>query len=148
MNNINLQKITKPKEGVIEYYWFENENIGLKNTLFHSITIPLEPFDSSLEYVEQPEDTALLIEWVNLGLKDPTKLDGIEITSEKTKDVEASVYIGAVHNRFIIHSLQLKQITTNKYEIWGKITIEFENEMVAKNEDFEFSTTAVFIGEA
>ena len=148
MDEINLQSKTKAKVGTIEYYWFENENIGLKNTLFHRISIPLEPFDSSLEYVEQPEDTLLMIEWINLGIKDPSLLAGIEITSESTKDVEASIYIGAAHNWTNIHTLHLKEIAPNKYEIYGKVTVEFENEMVAKNEDFEFTTTAVFTGKA
>jgi hypothetical protein len=148
MHLIDLQSKTKAKEGTIEHYWFENEHIGLKNTLFHRITIPLEPFDSGLDYVEQPEDTLLIIEWINLGLKDPSLLAGVEITSEATEDVEASVYIGAAHNWTDIHSLRLKELAPNKYEIRGKVTVEFENEMVAKNEDFEFTTTAVYTGEA
>ena len=148
MDVIGLQSKTKAKEGTIEYYWFENENVGLKNTLFHRITIPLEPFDSGLDYVEQPEDTLLMIEWINLGLKDPSLLAGVEITSEAKKDTEATIYIGAAHNWANIHSLHLKEIAPNKYEINGKITVEFENEMVANNEYFEFTTTAVFTGEA
>ncbi len=148
MDVINLQSKTKAKEGTIEYYWFENESVGLKKTIFHRISIPLEPFDSGLDYVEQPEDTLLMIEWINLGLNNPSLLAGVEITSEATKDVEASIYIGAAHNWTNIHSLHLKEIEPNKYEIHGKVTVEFENEMVAKNEDYEFETTAIFTGEA
>jgi len=148
MDVIDLQNKTKALDGTIEYYWFENEYVGLKRTLFHRIKISFEPFDSGLDYVEQPEDTELVIEWVNLGLKDPALLAGLEITSKGTKDVEASVYIGAAHNWTNIHSLYLKEVAQNKYEIYGKVTVEFENEMVAKNEDFEFKTTAEFTGEA
>ena len=148
MDVIDLQNKTQAKDGTIEYYWFENPNIGLEKTLFHRITIPLKPFDSGLEYVEQPEDTVLLIEWINLDLKDPVLLDGVEITSEATKDVEASIYIGSAHNWTNIHRLNLKEIEPNKYELHGKVTVEFENEGVAKNEDFEFTTTAVYTGKA
>ena len=148
MDVIDLQNKTKALDGTIEYYWFENENIGLENTLFHRIRIPLKPFDSGLEYAEQPEDTVLVIEWINLGLKDPALLAGVEITSGTTKDVEASIYVGTAHNWVNIHSLHLKEIAPKKYEIYGKVTVEFENEMAAKNEDFEFSTTAIFTGEA
>lgn len=148
MNKIDLQNKTKPKEGTIEYYWFENENIGLKKTLFHRITIQLEPFDSGLAYAEQPEETELVIEWVNLGLKDPALLAGVEITSKTTKDVEASIYIGAAHNQTNIESLKLKEIAPNKYKLNGDVTIEFENEGVGKNEKFSFTTTAIYKGEA
>jgi hypothetical protein len=89
-----------------------------------------------------------MIEWINLGLKDPSLLAGAEIKSGITKDVEASIYLGAAHNWTNIHSLYLKEIAPNKYEIHGKVIVEFENERIAKNEDFEFTTIAVFTGEA
>ncbi len=148
MNIINLQNKTKPKEGTIEFYCFKNESIGLINTLFHRITIPLEPFDSGLDYVERPEQTELVIDWIQLGLKDPSLLAGVEITSEFNKEMEASIYIGSAHNSINIKSLELKEIAPNKYELNGSTTIEFENEGVAKNEEFEFKTTALFIGDA
>ena len=49
MDKIQLQNKTKALDGTIEAYWFENENIGLKNTLFHRLTIPLVAFDSGLD---------------------------------------------------------------------------------------------------
>ena len=148
MNIIDLQGKTKPKEGIIEYYWFKNDSIGLVNTLFHRIIIPLEPFDSGLEYVEQPENTELVIDWIRLELKNPSLLAGVEITSAFNKEMEASIYIGSAHNWTNIKSLKLKEIAKNKYEIDGLVTVEFENEGVAKNEEFQFKTTALFKDEA
>ncbi len=148
MNIIDLQNKTKPKEGTIEFYWFKNESIGLLNTLFHRIIIPLEPFDSGLEYVEQPENTELAIDWIRLELKNPSLLAGVEITSAFNKEMEASIYIGSAHNWTNIKSLKLKEIAKDKYEIDGLVTVEFENEGVAKNEEFQFKTTALFKGEA
>lgn len=142
MDTIDLQRKTKPKEGTIEYYWFENENIGLENTLFHRITIPLEPFDSGLDYVEQPEVTELVIDWISLALEDPTLLAGVEITSDSMEDIEATIYIGAAHNWVNVDSLKLKELAPNQYELNGTITIEFENEGVGRNEKFCFSTNA------
>lgn len=146
MDIINLQNKTSAKEGIIEYYWFENENIDLRNTLFHRIVIPLEPFDSGLDYVEQPEKTEIVIEWINLGLADPSLLAGVEITSKATKNVESSVYIGSAHNWIDIESLHLKKIAPNKYEVSAKIMVEFEIEGVGKNEKFQFTTTAIYRG--
>ena len=148
MDIIDLQRKARLKEGTIEYYWFENENIGLKNTLFHRINIPLEPFDSGLDYVHQPEETEIVIEWINLRLKNPWQLSGIEITSEKTEDVEASIYIGSAHNWFHIESLKLQEIAPENYELIGKGIVDFETEGVGKNEQFHFKTTAMFKGKA
>lgn len=53
MDTINLQQKTRAKKGIVEPYWFENDTIGLPRTLFYRITIPLQAFDSGLEYEEQ-----------------------------------------------------------------------------------------------
>lgn len=145
---INLQHKTKAKPGTAEFYWFENENIGLGKTLFHRISIPLEPFDSGLEYVSQPEETALIIEWLKLELKDPTKLDGLSIKSEDYEDVEGSIYIGAAHNWTDINNLTLKLIDENLYELVADLFVDFSHEGVADSENFKISTQIKFKGEA
>ena len=73
MQTIGLQSRARLLEGVIEHYWFENAHVGLARTLFHRIRIPFEPFDSGLEYVEQPERTELVVEWIKLGLDGPLR---------------------------------------------------------------------------
>ena len=148
MKIIDLQRKTKAKEGTIEFYWFKNESIGLMNTRFHRITIPLEAFDSGFDYVDQPENTELVIDWIKLDVDDPSLLDGLEISSESIEDVEASIYIGSAHNWTNIRSLRLKEIVPNKYELDGSVVVEFEKAHVAKNEEFLFKTTALFMGEA
>jgi len=147
MNVIDLQYKTRPLPGRIEHYWFENEHTGLKRTQFHRIVIPLEPFNSGLEYVQQPESTELIVEWINLGLRDPADLDGVVIAMGITPDVEASIYLGTRHNWTDIKELQLIK-EGEGYRVHCKAIIEFENEGIGKNEPFEFETTAKFIGEA
>jgi len=141
---IDLQNKTKANNGTIETYWFENKHIGLKKTLFHKILIPLKPFDSGLEHESQPVDTTMIIEWVNLDLSNPYDLDGITIQSDKDSDTEASIYIGNVHNPFDILNLTLNKIDERSYRATGKILIDFEHEMVANNETFEFTTRIEF----
>ena len=144
MKKINLQKKSKPKHGSIETYWFENKNIGLKNTLFHRVTIPLEAFDSGLEYVEQPEETELVCEWYKLDLQDPKELDGLDLSFENYPDAEASIYLGSAHNWCKIEKSSLIKMKENEYSVSGSILIEFENEGVAKNELFNFETSLSF----
>jgi hypothetical protein len=145
MERIKLQEKTKAQKGTIDYYWFENSNIGLTNTLFHRIQIPLEPFDSGLEYEDSPVETDIHIDWLNLNLEDPTNLDGIEITSETHPDVEASIYLGSAHNWCQVKSLVLIKMSEHKYKVRGKLFVEFDNEGVAPNEPFEFECIAEVI---
>ena len=44
--------------------------------MFYDITIPLEPFDSGLEWEEQPVHTEFRLEFVRLPIKDWRDLDG------------------------------------------------------------------------
>ena len=140
---INLQNKTACLEGHIRYMWFENKTIGLEKTLFHSISIPLEPFDSGFEHVDQPEKPSIDIEWLNLNLADPNDLDGVEISIQPDGDAQASIYIGGAHNPIDIDSLVLKHVQDNLFEITAKAMIDFEYEGIAQNEFFEVSTTVV-----
>jgi hypothetical protein len=142
--NIDLQNKTQAEKGTVEKYWFENEHIGLENTLFHRIIIPLKPFDSGLDYEQQPLDTWLVIEFLKLDLANPNELDGLVITTDKDSDNDASVYVGSAHNQFDINKLTFNKASENIYNVEGEIEVLFEHEMVAKNELFHFKTTVEF----
>jgi hypothetical protein len=147
VETISFQSKARPLEGTIEHYWFENELVGLARTLFHRIRIPFEPFDSGLDYVEQPEQTELVVEWINLGIDDPAALDGVEIAMGQTPDVEASIYLGAAHNWYQIEKLTLTR-DGSRYRVAIVGTIEFAREDVARDERFEFEAIAVYRGAA
>ena len=145
MRTIRLQDKARPLSGAIEHYWFENEHVGLPRTLFHRICIPFEPFDSGLENVPQPEQMELVIEWINLGLDDPAALDGIEISMDRTPDVESSIYLGSAHNWYQIDRLTLTRDGSG-YRVACMGTIEFSREGVANDEPFTFEAVAVYLG--
>lgn len=138
---INLQDKASAQSGTIEKYFFENEHIGLQKTLFHKIYIPLTPFDSGLEYESQPVETALLIDFLNLSLYNTDELDGITIKSMTDSQVDTSVYIGNAHNPFDILEMTFHKIDDDIFNVTGNIMIQFEHEMVACNESFNFETT-------
>lgn len=138
MIKIDLQRKTKPRVGRIAYHWFENQNISLPLTQFHVIEIPLEPFNSGLEYEEQPVETSLLFEWIKLGIDDPLELDGLEINSQKFPDMEASMYLGAAHNWMNVYSLKISFESNLQFRVNGIVEIDFETEGVAENEIFTF----------
>ena len=145
MNKINLQDKTRAQVGRIEKYWFENLTIGLANTLFHRITIPLSPFDSELTYVKQPETTELVFEWYELSLQDPNFLDGLDLSSNKYPNSECSVYIGSAHNWCNVIRLELSIINKQRYNISAELDVDFESEGVGENEPFYFQTEAEFV---
>lgn len=143
METIQLQSKTKALEGSIELYWFENEHLGLKRTLYHRIYIPLQPFDSGIEYESQPVETEIVMEWLELNPDNPMRLDGIQLTTTPEDNTEISIYLGNAHNPCDINSLTLKQLKDNLYEVEATLFIEFEYEGVAKNENFSFKTNLV-----
>lgn len=141
MNEINLQNKTTAEKGYAEKYWFENEKIGLKKTLFHRIHVPLTPFNSGLEYEDQPVETEIVIEWLNLNLKNPDNLDNLKITSMEYKEMECSTYVGSAHNPCEVRNLVINHHKGNVYDIKGELFVYFELEGVGKNESFNFQTT-------
>ncbi|MEM1119519.1 MAG: hypothetical protein AAGJ18_03680 [Bacteroidota bacterium] len=143
MKKINLQDKTTAKLGKIEMYYFENENIGLEKTLFHRIYIPLTPFDSGLDYESQPVETEILIEWLDLELKNPTNLDGLMLTSNSKDDTEISIYVGSTHNPCDIKSMVLRKTGEDQFEINCNLLVDFEYEEVAPREVFNFKTTLI-----
>jgi hypothetical protein len=145
MEKINLQQKAKAKRGHAEMYWFENEFVGLKKTLFHRITIPLTPFDSGLEYESQPVKTEIVIDWLVLNLADPADLDSLIISKERYEKMEASVYIGGAHNWCDVNKLTINRKKDTIYSLEGELFIDFENEGVAQNEAFSFQTTVKFM---
>ena len=140
MDKINIQEKAKPQPGRIEKYLFENENIGLKKTLFHRIYVPLSPFDSGLDYVDQPEETEIVFEWFSLNLKDPDNLNGLNLNHKNYPDAEASVYVGSAHNWCNINKLIISNIEENRFQINVDLEIDFESEGVASNETLTFQT--------
>ncbi len=71
-------------------------------------------------------------------------MNGINIKSDKTSEFDASIYIGNTHNPFDIKKLVFEKTDHNSYKIVGEIMVDFEHEMVAENEDFNFQTIVEF----
>jgi hypothetical protein len=94
LSQIDLQNKTIAQVGSIEKYFFENENIGLKKTLFHRIDIPLLSFDSGLEDIPKETKTEISFSWYSLELENPDNLDGLNLNHKNYANAEASVYIG------------------------------------------------------
>lgn len=144
MSKIDLQNKTEALPARIESYWFENDTIGLENTLFHRVYIPLKPFDSGLDYEDQPIETEIALNWYKLELADPAKLDGLDLNHTIYTEAEGSVYIGNAHNWCDVKQLSLELTNSSSYKITGEVFVEFDGEGVAENELFKFETTGTY----
>ena len=148
MHLIDLQNRATPREGTIGFYWFENEHIGLKRTRFHRVQVEFEPFDTGCDYIQQPESPQLTVEWIELDIEDPGSLAGVDIYSKSQKSMEASIYIGAAHNPIDVKRMHFKEIETDRYQVQATMTVDFEFEVVAANEDLNLTIVARYIGES
>lgn len=145
LSDVRFAEQLRPQEGTIEHYWFENEHVGLERTRFHRITIPLEPIDSGLDYLDQPEQTSICIEWIKLSLEDPSKLHGIDLSMGDPATFEASVYLGYAHNWIQLDRLSIRA-DGDRFNVTCVGYVDFEHEGVAKNEPIEFTTSARYRG--
>ena len=140
MKRIDLQSKTRAEPGDFSCYWFENESVGLPRTKFCRFEIPLEPFDSGLDYEHQPVKTELVIEWLPLDVSSTRELDGLTVSTESHPSLEGSLYLGATHNWCDVKSLRLTRIDDREIEVAGEVLVELQNEGVAPNETFSFVT--------
>lgn len=143
-NVIGLQNKTKAKTGKVKKYWFENSQIGLEKNLFYRFHIPLTKFDSGLDYVEQPEDTEIVIEWLRIDLPDSNNLDSLKITSAEYEEAECSIYLGGAHNPCKIMKLDFIGISEDEYIIDCKLLVDFEKTGVGMKELYEFQTKILY----
>ena len=142
---INLKERTKCLEGELTPYWYENSFTGLKKTLFYRLNIPLSDFDSGLEYVNQPEKTSIMFEWLEFGIIQLHEIDELIINETSYPKLECSIYLGSAHNRCLVKHVQLVKIQHGEFEVKGELLIDFESEGVAENEFFDFSTIVKYM---
>ncbi len=139
MNKIKLQQKTKAKTAIVEAYWAEPEETGQTKTLMHRITVPLEAFDAEIDKEPQAVETAIVLDWYALGLKNPSALLGLNLSYANYPTSEASLYLGGVHNWVDVKSLSIDEDGADGVLIKGEVFIEFANEDIAENESFIFT---------
>ncbi len=144
-----------PLKGHLECHLFENEYIGLPLTLYYTIEIPLKPFDSGHNYVDQPTNTSVIIEWIKFCDKEKSKqaknwknLVGQEFDlSYKDETAEGSIYLGSEHCQIDskIKFLALKE-TIFDVELEMVINFNIEVSNLSKNGRVIINTQIEFIG--
>jgi hypothetical protein len=119
----------RPRQGA--FTWKSPDSAGRSGV---SITIPLEPFDSGLTYVSQPETTTIRLYDFSLDAPDALAACG------RSFDLSAipqggSVCLGSRHNPTDIHQITLRHISGALFEATLHLYINFEFEGVGQSTD-------------
>jgi hypothetical protein len=144
MTNIHADRF-RPKSGQMRAHLFQNPHIRLAPTLFYDITIPLEPFDSGLEWEEQPVHTEFRLEFMKLPMKDWRDLDGksFEVAQD---DADGSIYLGSAHNPVNVRRIQFTRLGETTLRINCSLLCDFESERIADSVMLELTTEVEFKG--
>ena len=135
----------RAKRGAMQAQITQNRLIGLAPTLFYTITIPLEPFDSGFEWDEQPLHTAFRLDFIELPVKDWRTLAG-RIFAVPPDKSDGSIYVGTAHNPVDIRHLAFTRRSGTVLHIHCILFCDFEAEMLADNTLVELRTEVEFKG--
>ena len=113
---------------------FHNPSIGLEPTLFYEIRIPLEPFDSGLEWEEQPVNTEFQLDFLVFPIKDWREFDKKTYSDISEENADASIYLGTAHNPVQIKYIYFKHLEQNKFRIDCTLLCDFVFEKVSNQE--------------
>jgi hypothetical protein len=88
-------------------------------------------------------ETEIVMEWLELKLKEPTDLAGLKLSSNSEDEIEVSIYVGSAHNPCHIKKMEFQKTGDKNYKVNCSLLVDFEHEGVADNEEFNFSTELV-----
>jgi len=137
-------ELCKPKPGTMQARLFSNYHIKLPVTLFYDIEIPLEPFDSGLDYEKQPCKTSFNLNFIKFPVRDWQDFAGqeFELTQD---DSEGGIYVGD-HSPVYINSIKFERLSSFWFKIDCKLFCDFEYENVGQSETIELSAEIEFKG--
>ncbi|MDF2192758.1 hypothetical protein [Paraflavitalea sp. CAU 1676] len=136
----------KPEKGTLGCHLWENKHIRLPLSLFYAIEIPLSPFDSGHDYVPQPTETAILMDWLKLthGAKGTNEknwkhLAGKEFFIADAKDTgSGSIYLGSEHCPFDAN-LKFLSLEHTTFDIELTLAVDFNIETINLDPNGKFT---------
>jgi len=138
-------ELFQSKPGTMNGFIFANPNIGLAPTLFYTIRIPLRPFDSGIDYEDQPVETEFSLEWLVLPVRDWRELSNksFDLSSDEQ---DCSIYLGCAHNPVEIRSLRFNRTGSLLLQAQCTLFCDFEFEGVGKSATLEVTVDLAFEG--
>ncbi len=135
-------ELIKAREGVMCFSELDEEmaamisaDTGEQVGACFSLQIPLEPLDTGLDHVPQPESSSFVLEGNDIPIETVDELDGRTFHLGKGPPCnDGSIYIGSAHNPADLKTISFKRIADDLYEIEARIHCQFEYESVGQNE--------------
>lgn len=131
---LNIKDI-QPLKGQMSCMLWENSHINLPLTLYYSIEIPLQAFNSGHDYVDQPTNTSIMLEWIifNDGQNGHQERNWKNLVGRQfnlsydNETSEGSIYLGAEHCQF---NSQINFLSFNgtTFDIELKMAVDFNIE--------------------
>ncbi len=145
----------QPQHGTMHACLWENTHTGLPLSLFYTLEIPLQPFDTGHEYVDQPASTSIMIEWINFSPLGSSKnisnwkylLGNEYVISYETQTGEGSIYLGTEHCPFN-SSIRFFSLEENTFELELTLAVDFniETKNLPENGLFKLKTKVDYNG--
>ncbi len=138
---LNIKDI-QPLKGQMSCNFWENLNINLPLTLYYSIEIPLQPFNSGHDYVDQPTNTTIMLEWIIFSderdeyqERNWKNLVGKKFNiSYDDETAEGSIYLGAEHCQFN-SEINFLSLSGTTFDIELTMAVDFNIETSNLDED-------------
>ncbi|MGC3989410.1 MAG: hypothetical protein QM796_06980 [Chthoniobacteraceae bacterium] len=137
---IPLDRI-RPCEG--QLWWSSPDSSGRAAV---SLKIPLEPFDSGLDYIPQPETPIIQLYDFSLDAPNPFAACGKTFDLGDTQQ-GGSVCIGHSHNPTDVLQLSLRHLSDALFEVRLHLYLDFEFEGVGESADLFLTATVRHVPE-
>jgi hypothetical protein len=128
-------KSVRVKTGTISGFLFENRHAGVPRTLFHSIEVPLAPFDVvGVDGKKRRTKTALIFEFIELPdrpFRGYRALVGRALEFPLNPEpgyIDASIYLCGAHNQIHVGELSFEAMRRGLLEVKITFGIDFESE--------------------
>lgn len=141
----------RPRVGTISAMLWANENASLPLTLFHAITIPLQPFVAETWEGKARYQTSLRLDFIELDLPfgGYRALQGRSFRFPRNPQpgyVDGSVYLGGAHNPVNVDALSFGKARGRTIEVRVRAALDFEHEGIGLRNvaNYSLSTTLRF----
>ncbi|MFN8378579.1 MAG: hypothetical protein U0452_07895 [Anaerolineae bacterium] len=110
----------------------------------YGVSIPVQPFDSGLEWVYQPETPTFELNPFPFPVRDWRDLEGQAFRPSKKVVNNSTVYVGSAHNPVDVLYIHFGKRVRTRFQLTCVLFCDFDHEGVAQNETIALVTEVDF----
>jgi len=131
--------------GTMKTRLYKNEHTGLPMILNYEIDVPLQEFNSGVEYEIQPVKTGFVLDCIPLPIQDWRMLTNQYFSFNRTY-YHGGLSVGNAHNPVFIDSLKIRRTELGAFVIDCSLLCDFEFQSQWESEEIRFNADIVFKG--